>query len=158
MIWFRKRIYYIFCWHKTSGTDITDLGWRNNFFFSLFLIMKKVIKLTSFQLKEIFWLGMNLISSSQNYIVVDVMRGYVLRFWRFMFLTLFWEWIPRSLALDRIWTRKVWLGFHFWIFVIVRTCRTTCDATGWGTAQFTSTVPRWISEKLRYMKINHKKT
>ena len=136
MIWFRKRIYYIFCWHKTSGTDITDLGWRNNFFFfSLFLIMKKVIKLTFFQLKEIFfWLGMNLISSSQNYIVVDVMRGDVLRFWRFMLLALFWKWIPRSLALDRIWTRKVWLGFHFWIFVIVRTCRAACDATGWGTA------------------------
>ena len=134
MIWFRKGIYYIFCWHKTSGTDITDLGWRNNFFFFLLLTMKKVRKLTSFQLKEIFWLGMNLISSSQNYIVVDVMRGYVLRFWRFMLLALFWKWIPRSLALDRIWTRKVWLGFHFWIFVIVRTCRTTCDATGWGTA------------------------
>ena len=42
-----KWIYIIFCWHKTSGTDITEFGWRN---ISFLLDKRKMSKVNFFDI------------------------------------------------------------------------------------------------------------
>ena len=53
-----KWIYIIFCWHKTSGTDITEFGWRN---ISFLLDKRKMSKVNFFDIlnQKKIWLGRN---------------------------------------------------------------------------------------------------